>query len=140
MSEESSTPDLVELSRQFEEALNRRDLGSVMSFYAPDAVWDGTPLGLATLEGRAAIREAWEVSVGGFEDISWWAEERTDVGTGIIFTVTLMKGRPTGSTGELEQRFASVTEWTDGLLARVTTYRDIDEARAAAERLAQERG
>jgi hypothetical protein len=30
-------------------------------------------------------------------------------------------------------------EWRDGPLVRVTVYPDIDEARAAAERLAQER-
>jgi hypothetical protein len=30
--------------------------------------------------------------------------------------------------------------WSDGLILRVTTFTDIDEARAAAERLAQERG
>jgi hypothetical protein len=30
--------------------------------------------------------------------------------------------------------------WEDGLIVRVTNYTDIDEARAAAERLAEERG
>jgi len=30
--------------------------------------------------------------------------------------------------------------WADGLMERVTTFLDIDEARAAAERLAHERG
>jgi hypothetical protein len=31
-------------------------------------------------------------------------------------------------------------DWSDGLIVRNTTYPDIDEARAAAERLAEERG
>jgi hypothetical protein len=35
--------------------------------------------------------------------------------------------------------FASVNEWRAGMIARVTTFLDIDEARAAAERLAEER-
>jgi hypothetical protein len=35
---------------------------------------------------------------------------------------------------------ASVATWTNALIERTTTYPDIDEARAAAERLAQERG
>jgi hypothetical protein len=30
--------------------------------------------------------------------------------------------------------------WEDGKIARITNYTGIDEARAAAERLAQERG
>ena len=39
-------------------------------------------------------------------------------------------------------RSASVGAWVDGLIVRVTIYpeTDIDEARAAAERLAEERG
>jgi hypothetical protein len=36
-------------------------------------------------------------------------------------------------------RFPSVTTWTEGLIERQTDYMDIAEARAAAERLAQER-
>jgi hypothetical protein len=33
-----------------------------------------------------------------------------------------------------------VTEWVEGRVVRVTVYIDIDQARAAAERLAGERG
>jgi hypothetical protein len=33
-----------------------------------------------------------------------------------------------------------VVTWIDGLIERTTNYFDIDEARAAAERLAEERG
>jgi hypothetical protein len=36
--------------------------------------------------------------------------------------------------------FASVVEWNDGMIDRMTNYTDIDEARAAAEHLANERG
>jgi len=35
-------------------------------------------------------------------------------------------------------RFAAITTWVDGLIKRSTFYTDIDEARAAAERLAEE--
>jgi hypothetical protein len=44
------------------------------------------------------------------------------------------------SGGEVRQRNAVVGEWADGLIVRMTLYTDIDEARAAAERLAKERG
>jgi hypothetical protein len=40
----------------------------------------------------------------------------------------------------VQLRYASVVEWSNNLIARNTTYPDIDEARAAAERLAEERG
>ncbi|HXW58406.1 MAG TPA: hypothetical protein VEJ23_02895 [Solirubrobacteraceae bacterium] len=34
----------------------------------------------------------------------------------------------------------AVWTWRDGLIVRTTNYADLDEARAAAERLAKERG
>ena len=52
MSEESTTPDLVELSRRALEAVNRRDFDAMMSFYALDAVYHGTEIG--TFDGAAA--------------------------------------------------------------------------------------
>jgi hypothetical protein len=45
-----------------------------------------------------------------------------------------------GSAGEVRQRGAFIYEVTAGLVVRVTAYTDIDEARAAAERLAESRG
>jgi hypothetical protein len=48
-------------------------------------------------------------------------------------------GQPVGSTPRAEIRYASVTEWANNSIVRVTSYTDIDEARAAAELLTQER-
>jgi hypothetical protein len=50
------------------------------------------------------------------------------------------EGRPLGSSGVLSARGAQVIQHVDGVVARVTVYPDLHEARAAAERLAQERG
>jgi hypothetical protein len=36
-------------------------------------------------------------------------------------------------------RYAVVATWVDGMIERFTTYTNIDEGRAAAERLAEER-
>jgi hypothetical protein len=63
-----------------------------------------------------------------------------DLGAGVSFAVVVMRGRPRGSTGWIRFRYASVGSWVDGLIERSTNYLDIDEARAAAERLARERG
>jgi hypothetical protein len=51
-----------------------------------------------------------------------------------------MKGRPGDFRTELRLRYAAVHLFTQSLLVRVTNYPDIDEGRAAAERLAGERG
>jgi hypothetical protein len=49
-------------------------------------------------------------------------------------------GRLRGSPGEQQVRWAAVADWSDSLCTRVATYDDTDEARAAAERLAESRG
>jgi hypothetical protein len=84
MSQESTTPDLVELARRVLDAANRLDFD--------------------------------------------------------VFSVDRASGRPVGSTGRLEYRLATAAVWEEGLIVRITAYTDIDEGRAAAERLAQERG
>jgi hypothetical protein len=78
--------------------------------------------------------------VTSYEEFQAEREEIVDIGNGVTFTVTIFKGRLVGSSGQLQLRFPSVTVWTDGLIERQTDYMDIAEARAAAERLAEERG
>jgi hypothetical protein len=67
------------------------------------------------------------------------AEEIIDFGHGVTFAVILQKGRPVGSGGEVQLRYAATSLWAHGRMTMTTNYRDIDEARAAAERLAEER-
>jgi ketosteroid isomerase-like protein len=138
MREESTTPDLVELTRPSLEAANRRDFDLVVSIYAPDAVLDAE--GLGTFEGRAAIRRFFADMVHSFDESVTEQEEFPDLGNGVGFSVLRQSGRPGGSVGRVEQRFVSVTEWSEGLIVRATFRSDIDEAGAAAERLAEERG
>jgi ketosteroid isomerase-like protein len=138
MAEESTTPDLVELGRRIHEAVNRRDFDLLKSVYAPDALVDAE--GLGTFGGRAAIRRFFEDMVGSFDQYVIEQEEFLDLGNGVGFEVARQSGRPLGSAGRIQQRFASVTESAEGLIVRGTFYTDIDEARAAAERLAEERG
>jgi ketosteroid isomerase-like protein len=140
MSEESTTPDLVELGRSLFEAANRRDFDAILLRYAPDAVWDMNPLGgLGTFDGHVAIRGFWEDWYASYEDLEIEPEEQLDLGNGVGFTVVIQKARPVGSSGEVRLRYALVGVWVDGLIVRLTNYADIDEAHAAAECLAEER-
>jgi ketosteroid isomerase-like protein len=143
MSDESTTPDLVELTRRVQEAGERGDWDAAMSFFAPGAVWDLSLIGLGMLQGRAAIRGFFEDWVGAYERLAFEADEVLDLGNGVGLRVATQRGRPAGSTagssGEVRQRLANVGLWVDGLIERVTSYQDIDEARAVAERLAEER-
>ena len=139
MPEESTTHDLIELVRTQLEALTRRDLDPALRFYAPDCVMElelGPPL-----EGVSAIRAFLEELSGFYEEIEWESEEVLDLGNGVGFAVIRMHGRPIGSSGYVQMRLASVAAWTEGLVVweRHYTETDIDKARAAAERLAEER-
>jgi hypothetical protein len=115
-----------------------------MSVFRPDAVWDASAV--ATVEGGTphkglpAIRKLLEEWMGSFEDFEVVREEFRDLGNGVTLTVNLQKGRPLGSIRSVQLRFAGVGIWAEGLMERYTTYTGIDEARAAAERLAEERG
>jgi ketosteroid isomerase-like protein len=139
MHEKSTTPDLVERVRGVYQALSRGDFDTLMSFCAPDAVYESTAMGV-TFEGVEAMREFAEDMVGVYEGFDAQIEENLDLGEGIGLAVVNQKGRPTGSSFEAQMRYAAITEWVEHMLVRLTAYTDIDAASAAAERLAGERG
>ena len=111
-----------------------------MHLFGPDAVWDMSQGGAEVIEGREEIRAFIEEWLGAYEDYKQEVEEIHDLGNGVAFGVFLQRGRPAGSRGWVEFRDARVLLWADGLIERVNLFLDIDEARAAAERLAEERG
>jgi hypothetical protein len=137
MSEESTTSDLREVTRQIAEAANRGDFDAYMSHFAPDAVWQ-TRLG-TRLEGTTAIRSYLEEFTGSVEGFHVEFLEFVDLGGGVTWWVARQGGRPGGSASELLEHVAFATVFVDGLVESMTTYSDVDEARAAAERLAKER-
>ena len=139
MSEESTTPDLVELTRHLYDAANSGDFDAMTSFFAPDAAWV-TDEGIGTFEGVAAIRRFVEDWQGSYEQYEAEVKEVLDLGRGVTFAVSVQKGRLVGSSRDVQIRFAAVYTWAGGMIVRMTSYSEIDKARAAAERLAEERG
>ena len=135
MSQESTTPDPVELVRTQLEALDRGDLDGVMSSVAEDAVLDGRA---DLIEGRAAIRGFLEDWFRVYEELDFEVEEVSDLGGGVVFAVVIQDGRPVGGDGRVRQREGWVYLWVGGSIARLTTS-EVDQARAAAERLAEQR-
>jgi hypothetical protein len=140
MSEESTTPDLVELVQRVIDAGNVRDIEAEMSLFAPDSVFDLSAMGLGIYENAEAIRKLFQEWWNSYQDYHQEAEEIRDLGNGIAFVVIVMRGTPPGSTAWVEQRYANIGIWANGLVERTTNTFDVDEARAAAERLAEERG
>jgi ketosteroid isomerase-like protein len=138
MSEEYTTPDPAELGQRLTDAINAREIDAVISLYAPDAVFDQFTFGV--FEGRAAIRSFIEDWFGAYDEIETEVEERRDLDHGLAFIVYVQRGRLRGSTRWVHARVAFINAWADGLVQRTTVYEDIDQARAAAERFAEERG
>jgi ketosteroid isomerase-like protein len=139
MPEESTAPNLEELTRRSFDAYNRGDLDGTVAMYRDDAVWDTSALGLGVYEGRKAVRTVLGEWLGTYDEFEQVMVEYRDFGRGITFAVYAQRGRPTGSSEFVEVRAAVVTTWRDALIERAAPYTDIDQARAAAERLAEER-
>jgi uncharacterized protein (TIGR02246 family) len=140
MPEEPTTSELVALARRPFDAFNRRDFDAMMSVYSPDAVYDQTAVGLGVLQGREAILRFFEEWIEVYADFEVELEEASDLGNDVTVVVAVLRGRPADSDVFVQQRFAAVATWHDGLIAWNATDTDIDEARTAAERLAEERG
>jgi ketosteroid isomerase-like protein len=139
MSEESTTPDLVELTQGLG---NAKGVDATMPFYGADAVYDMSRVGLGTFEGRAAIRRFLEDWLASYQETEDEMQEAVDLGNGIVFAKVRETGRPSGSPAQsrVQAVYGFVFVWTDRKVARVTVYTDPDEARTAAERLAESSG
>ena len=103
------------------------------------SVWEARAFGI-TFEGVAAIRGFWEDWYASYEELEIEPEEILDLGNGVTLAPVIQRARLVGSSGEVRDRNAVVAVWTDGMIVRVTIYRDSAEARAAAEQLAESRG
>ena len=142
MPEEATTLDLAELVRRAFEAANRRDLDAVISFFAPDAIFEGRGVP-ATHEGRVAISSMLDGWFGAYQELEFKVEDVSDLGSGIVVAAVVQEGVPAGSAGHghVSQREGWVFLWERGLIARLaTSYTDVDEARAVAQALAESRG
>jgi ketosteroid isomerase-like protein len=140
VSQESTTPDLTVLVQRIVNAANERDIDAAMRCYAPDGVYDMSPAGLGVRRGHAAIRKHFEDWWGGYEEYEHEVEEMRDLGAGTAFCVLVQRGRLPDSTGWVQLRYPAVVTCRDGLIEQITVYGNVDENRAAAELLAEERG
>jgi ketosteroid isomerase-like protein len=134
MSQEPTTSKPVEATRSLVGAVNRRDFDAVESLYAEDAVLVGNEIG--KFVGAAAIRGLYEDMAMPYGDLRGEIDPVIDLGNGVIFAIVTVVGHPIGSTSEVRFRYAATAVVADGVIARQTNSMDIDEARAAAERLA----
>jgi ketosteroid isomerase-like protein len=142
MSEESTSPDLVELARRSVEAFGVGDFDTTMSVFAADTVWDSVGLG-TTFAGKDAIRSFLEEWRGRYASYAVEVQEIVDLGNGVLLVRSDQTGRPAGSPAHVRmprEIMVHVLVFDDGAVTRTVSSGDTPEARAAAERLAEERG
>src|SRR6478735_6589686 len=111
MSEESTTPDRVDLVRGFFESANSGEVGESLSFFSADAVFDMSPVGLGIYEGPEAIRRFYEDWLGSYEDSQILVGEVLEVDDGIVLAVFRQDARPNGSSHRVRVRTTWVYEW-----------------------------
>ena len=136
---EGSTNDPVELTRRAIASLDSRNFDALMCFVGPASVCDLSFLELGTHTGSAAIRRFAVEWVGRLPGYAVQLREMQDFGNGVIY-VAAVGHRAYAPHFHIDLPDDAVLVWTDGILDRFTLYADADEARAAAEALARERG
>jgi hypothetical protein len=138
MSEESTTPDLLKLTRAMAAA---QGVEASMRFVGPDAVYDMSPIGLGTFRGQEDIRRFFTDWYGSYAEAHDEIHELVDLGNGVVFATIRETAQPSGSpaSSQVHGYQAVVMVWEGNRVAKVTAYLDIEGARAAAERLAAER-
>jgi|SRR5271157_3708502 len=139
MGDKTTTTDSVELTRRVLACADASDIHSVMDFVAEDSVWDVSSWAFGTYEGPKAIRRFLEDWIGSFVEYRRETREIVDLGDGIVYAETLTRGRPSFRQQEIHLRGGTVCVWTGGMLRRVTFYREPDQGREAAQRLADSR-
>jgi ketosteroid isomerase-like protein len=140
MSEENASTDVLELTRRTFAAANSHDYDAMMAFYGPDSVWDVAPSGLGTYTGEPAIRSFFENWIGAIESWSLEILELRDLGNGVVLVISVQTGFSSGGGPQIRLRHTSLFVWSGEVILKAIHYRGLDEALAAAQRLAQERG
>ena len=140
MSEESPTPYPVDRTHELHRLLNSRDLDAVTDLFAPGSIWDASRWGLGSHEAPTSLRRFLQDWIGSFDVYELTLEEVQDLGNGIVFAVFFHAADLQGGGGSLRVRSSAVLDWEAGQLVGLTSYRDMNKARATARRLAQERG
>ena len=110
-----------------------------MGLLSPTCVCDMSRWGLDVYTGAGAIRAFTDDWLGTLSEFAVKVDQIEDFGNGVV-CVEQVAHRERTPGGFIELPSSLVAVWDRGLLARVTLYPAPDEAGAAAERLAQERG
>ena len=136
---EGLTTAALEGTHRLHRLLNSRDLDAVSDLFAPGSAWDASRWGLGFHEAPVALRRFLQDWIGSFDRYELTVQEASDLGNGVVFAVFLhVATYPQGGGDALRVRSSTVLRWRGEHLVSLTSYMNLDEARAAAEQLARE--
>ncbi len=127
---------MVDLTEQLVEAFDRGDVDAIEQLGADDAVVQAEGLGMR-FEGAKAVRAFIEDWLGSFADLSFELRGVSRVSENVVLAVIEQRGRPVGAAGAVQQLEAWAIRWAGGQIARLSSHLDLEEARAAAQSLAE---
>jgi ketosteroid isomerase-like protein len=125
----------VEIVRRHIEAFRRGDPDEALSHVDPHIVWDPTRadvLDLRVAYGHGEFLQTVRHYIGAFEHYDFEARGLTDLGSGAVLAVVTEKGSGKSSGVPVRQSFAALYTVIDGKIARITFFRDRDQALEAA--------
>jgi ketosteroid isomerase-like protein len=142
MSEESTTPDPLECVQRFSDAWNRRDVDAFLSLLAPDVVYRPITTWPEPQErrGRDDVRSFF---IDDSQDA--WTDDFTSKPEAIrmhgdaVIALLRFTGHARASGVEIGGGVFQVYRFRHGQIAQIEDFTDLAEARASAERLAEER-
>ena len=141
MPEQPAAADLVERVRRTFDAFSDGDLDAVTAAFTPDAEWQSMGLG-TTFRGIPAIRSFLADWRGRYEDYEIELTETQDLGNGVVLVKSSQSGNLLGSPASARlppEIMLHVFVWQQGAATRIVSSGDTPEARADAERLAEQR-
>jgi len=145
----------VEIVRRAIDSFSSGDADAFAQLTTPDVEWK---VGLSAVEGEVfrghdGVRAYFGRLKSAWDEFLFLAEEYRDLGD-VVLVLGRLRGRGRGGGVPVESPVGAVWDLRDGRIWRLRAYldpadaveaagypsTDIDEARAAAERLARERG
>jgi ketosteroid isomerase-like protein len=131
----------VELAREAYDAYNREGITGILGYLDPEVEWRNAAESpdAGVFIGHKGVVE-WQGMVdASFKEMHFEPERIDQLPRGRVLASVRFRFRAPTSGVQVEVPFAHLMTWRDGKVTEFSMHTDIDAARAAAERLAQER-
>src|SRR5262249_29192750 len=120
---EHATTDIERIRASIEAA---PDVDAVLSFFAPDALWESEDLGVR-VAAAAAIRDFLADWYGTCAETTMKAENLQDHGNDVFYAEVVQEGRLADSAGSVRQRSGSVVVMRDGMIVHVVICSAVED-------------